>query len=166
MRIDILAHYFDNDGFIPNNKLPVLIYKNVLQRVKIKDFAFTFIQNGWANNWQDIILPYDHFHSNTHEVLGLTSGQAQLKLGGKNGKIIRVKAGDVIIIPAGVGHHSIDTSNDYQFVGGYPNGADWNLMVGLTDANRTSIIDQIAQIPIPDTDPIFGVDGPLSTYWK
>jgi uncharacterized protein YjlB len=39
-------------------------------------------------------------------------------------------------------------------------------MVGLTDANRTSIIDEIAQVPIPDTDPIFGVDGPLSTYWK
>lgn len=166
MRIDIIAHYFENDGVIPNNKLPVLVYKNVLQHVNIKDFEFTFSQNGWTNNWTDIILPYDHFHSNTHEVLGLKSGQAQLMLGGKNGKIIQVDAGDVIILPAGVGHHSIDNSLDYQFVGGYPNGADWNLKIGLTDADRTFIRDEIAQIPIPDTDPVYSIDGPLFAYWK
>lgn len=166
MKTKIIPHYFENDGNIPNNKLPVLIYKNALKYIGAQDFELCFSQNGWTNNWTDIILPYDHFHSNTHEVLGLKSGQAQIMLGGKNGKVIQVEAGDVLIIPAGVGHHSIDNSLDYQFVGGYPNGADWNLKIGLTDSDRTFIRDEIAQIPIPDTDPVYGVDGPLFAYWK
>jgi uncharacterized protein YjlB len=166
MKTKIIPHYFENDGIIPNNKLPVLIYKNALKYTEAIDFEFCFNQNGWSNNWTDIILPYDHFHSNTHEVLGLKSGHAQLMLGGKNGKIIQVDAGDVLIIPAGVGHHSIDNSLDYQFVGGYPNAADWNLKIRLIDEDCASIIEEIAQIPIPATDPVYGVDGPLFAYWK
>ncbi len=95
-----------------------MIYKNALKYIAQKDFEFIFSQNGWTNNWQDIILPTDHFHSNTHEVLGLKSGQARLKLGGKNGVIVNVETGDVIVLPAGVGHYSIDNSLEYQFVGG------------------------------------------------
>ena len=74
---DIITYYFENDGDIPNNILPVMIYKNALQYLTDKNFESTFSQNGWANNWHDIILTEDHFHSNTHEVLGLKSGQAR-----------------------------------------------------------------------------------------
>lgn len=165
-KIDILAFYFDNDGIIPNNHLPVLIYKNAMQYLGIKEFALSFSNHGWANNWQDIILPYDHFHSNTHEVLGLKSGNAQLMIGGKNGKVVQVEAGDVLIIPAGVGHHALDNSVDYQFVGGYPNGANWNLKICLTVDDGQSIMEEIAQIPLPENDPIFGKGGPLFDYWK
>lgn len=118
--VDIITYYFENDGGIPNNILPVVIYKNALQHVVNKDFELLFCQNGWSNNWHDILLTEDHFHSNTHEVLGLKSGQARLMLGGKNGEIIPVETGDVIILPAGVGHYSVDNSVDYKFVGGYP----------------------------------------------
>ena len=118
--VDIITYYFENDGGIPNNILPMVIYKNALQHVVNKDFELLFCQNGWSNNWHDILLMEDHFHSNTHEVLGLKSGQARLMLGGKNGEIIPVETGNVIILPAGVGHYSVDNSVDYKFVGGYP----------------------------------------------
>jgi uncharacterized protein YjlB len=164
--VDIITYYFENDGDIPNNILPVVIYKNVLQRVVNKDFEFIFCQNGWGNNWHDIILTEDHFHSNTHEVLGLKSGQARLMLGGVNGKIVNVEKGDVIILPAGVGHFSVDNSLEYQFVGGYPNGAEWNLKFSLKKEDSHSILKEIAAIPIPQKDPLLGIDGPLLKLWK
>ena len=112
----------------------------------------------------DIILPYDHFHSNTHEVLGLAQGAAKLKIGGENGIELQVETGDVIIMPAGVGHYSLDNSMKYQFIGGYPNGADWNLKTNLEE--EQTILAEIANIPIPNTDPLYGINGPLFDYWK
>lgn len=163
---DIITYFFENDGDIPNNILPVVIYKNALRHVVNKDFVSLFCQNGWGNNWHDIILTEDHFHSNTHEVLGLKSGQARLMLGGENGEIVVVETGDVIILPAGVGHFSIDNSVDYQFVGGYPNGADWNLKFSLKKEDSSSVLAEIASIPLPVKDPVFGDDGSLFEYWR
>ncbi len=163
---NVITYYFENDGDIPNNILPVIIYKNALQYLTDKIFESTFLQNGWTNNWQDIILTEDHFHSNTHEVLGLKSGEARLMLGGRKGEIVNVEQGDVIILPAGVGHFSVDNSTDYQFVGGYPNGADWNLKFSLKKEDSPSILAEIANIPIPEKDPIFGDNGPLFEFWQ
>jgi len=161
----IITFYFNNDGVIPNNTLPVLMYKNGLNDAVQADLESTFKKNGWTNNWKDIILPYDHFHSNTHEVLGLIKGKARLMMGGKNGQEVIVERGDVIIIPAGVGHYSLDNSIEYQFVGGYPNGANWDIKVSLKE-NEATIMEEIANIPIPNTDPIFGENGPIVDYWK
>ena len=162
---DIITYYFENDGDIPNNILPVVIYKNALHYMPDKNVESTFLQNGWANNWHDIILTEDHFHSNTHEVLGLKSGQARLMLGGRKGKMVNVETGDVIILPAGVGHYSVDNSVEYQFVGGYPNGADWNLHFCLKKEDSQTILAEIANIPLPENDPVFGDDGPLFEFW-
>ena len=162
---DIITYFFENDGDIPNNILPVVIYKNVLQHVDQKDLELLFCQNRWGNNWHDIILTEDHFHSNTHEVLGLKSGHARLKLGGEKGEIVTVEKGDVIILPAGVGHYSVDNSIEYQFVGGYPNGAEWNLKFSLKKEDSSSVLAEIASIPLPDKDPVFGDNGPVFEYW-
>ena len=163
--LTIITFYFNNDGVIPNNTLPVLMYKNGLNDTVHADLESTFKKNGWKNNWKDIILPYDHFHSNKHEVLGLIKGKARLMMGGKNGQEVIVERGDVIIIPAGVGHYSLDNSIEYQFVGGYPNGANWDIKVSLKE-NEATIMEEIANIPIPNTDPIFGENGPIVDYWK
>ncbi|MHA8050317.1 cupin domain-containing protein [Aquirufa sp. ROCK-SH2] len=62
------------------------------------------------------MLPYDHFHSNTHEVLGLAEGTVKLKIGGQHGVELVVETGDVIIMPAGVGHYSLYNSSHYLFI--------------------------------------------------
>jgi uncharacterized protein YjlB len=165
-KINVIPYYFENDGVIPNNRLPLLIYKNVLQFIPDKNFQLAFSKNDWTNNWQDIVLDYDHFHSNTHEVLGLAKGIARLKIGGKNGEIVLVETGDLVIMPAGVGHYSVDNSLDYQFVGGYPNGVAWNSKLSLKNEDRVSIIEEIANIPIPNKDPLLGNKGPLFDFWK
>lgn len=49
----------------------------------------------------------NHYHSTTHEVIGVNKGQVTLKIGGKEGRFFTIKSGDVILIPAGVGHFSL-----------------------------------------------------------
>ena len=122
--------------------------------------------NNWLNNWRATILPYDHFHSNTHEVLGLGFGAVTLKIGGASGEIFTLTTGDVIIIPAGVGHYSISEHSDYQFVGGYPDGNDWDLKTGLEEGERATILNNLSKVKIPKTDPLYGIDGFLFEKWK
>ena len=76
-----------------------------------------------------------------------------------------VRVGDVIVIPAGVGHMRLDSSGDFQVVGAYPRGEEPDLICSGDDeiamARR-----RIAQVPLPEQDPIYGVKGPLLTRWK
>ena len=111
-------------------------------------------------------MPYDHFHSNTHEVLGLGWGNVSLKIGGANGQVFSLSAGDVIIIPAGVGHYSVSEHTNYQMVGGYPNGLDWDLKTGLEPGERAQILQTILEVKLPEKDPIFGHEGLLFDKWK
>ena len=74
-------YFFTDDGTVPNSHLPVIIYSQVVYNSSLSDwFENKFKENNWGNNWRDIVLPYDHFHSNTHEVLALSSGAVSLKM--------------------------------------------------------------------------------------
>ena len=164
---EISTYYFEDNGIIPNSHLPVIVYKHVIDLTDASDWLGTrFKQNNWLNNWRDIILPYDHFHSNTHEVIGLGFGEVQLTIGGSKGIVLTITAGDVIIIPAGVGHYSISEHTNYRFVGGYPNGNNWDIKTGLEEEERTTILTTIANVQIPKTDPVYGFDGALFERWK
>ncbi len=161
-----LTYYFADDGVIPNNPLPVIIYRQVVDLKDCSDWLENrFRENNWLNNWRDIVLPYDHFHSNTHEVLGLGWGRVSLKLGGSKGQIVQLEAGDVVIIPAGVGHYAISEPTDYQFVGGYPNGHEWDLKTGLEEEERAHMLRAISGVAMPEKDPIFGSEGMMIEQW-
>ncbi len=162
----INAYFFQDDGIIPNNLLPVLVYPQLVTgKDSSQGLEDRFRNNGWTNNWRDIILPYDHFHSNTHEVLGVGKGTVSLQIGGALGKALTLHQGDVLILPAGVGHYALPEYQDYEIVGGYPGGANWNLLTG-TLAERSLALPQISQVPLPESDPIYGVSGPLFSYWS
>jgi uncharacterized protein YjlB len=158
--------YFKDDGIVPNNTLPVILYQKVTDAEDCSAWLENrFRENKWLNNWRDNILPYDHFHSNTHEVLGLGRGSVSLKIGGMNGLILSLSAGDVVILPAGVGHYSVTEHTDYEFVGGYPNGAEWDLKTGLEPGEREQILYSISAIEKPELDPIFGHEGIMFEKW-
>ena len=42
-------------------------------------------------------------HSRIHEVLGIARGSGRVQFGGSKGRALELKAGDVAILPAGVG---------------------------------------------------------------
>jgi uncharacterized protein YjlB len=164
MQKEILFH-FNDDGNIPNNpSLPVLIYPTVFKAHPDK-IEKTFNQNNWLNSWTNGVFDYHHFHSNTHEVLGVKNGSATIQLGGENGKIVDVKTGDVIVLPAGTGHKRISSSPDFSVIGAYPDGLSYNLKIGELN-ERPQVLKDIEKVPFPKLDPVFGFNGPLLDYWK
>ncbi len=159
---------FKDDGTFPNNPLPLLFYRQALaSNTKDSASAFEklFAENDWTNSWRDGVYSFPHYHSTSHEVLGVYSGAANLRLGGEHGKNVEVQAGDVIVIPAGVAHQNISASDDFGVVGAYPGGRDWDLLRGLP-GERPKADHNIAGLPMPDNDPIYGGEGPLRKIWK
>jgi len=159
---------FDDDGVFPNSVLPLLVYRKAL-RADGRDPASLleerFANNDWCNSWRNGVYSFAHYHSTTHEILGVYCGVATLRLGGAHGRNLDVHFGDVIVIPAGVGHQKLDASSDFAVVGAYPDGRDWDLLRGLP-GERPKSDHTIASLPIPDYDPIYGADGPLRQIWK
>lgn len=163
------AHYFEDGGAVPNNPaLPLLVYRQV-SGLGLGDVATAiearFGQNGWGQGWRNGIYPFHHFHSNAHEVLGLASGRAKVRFGGASGVSLELLAGDVVVIPAGVGHKREAGSADLLVIGAYPPGADPDL-VEEGDGDGRALRESIRAVPVPDTDPVLGTDGPLLTIWR
>ena len=164
--VDVRTHRFEDDGVIPNSHLPVVVYPMACTAADASTWLeLTFARNGWTNNWRDIVLPYDHFHSTTHEVLGVGRGSVSLKIGGPRGLVVDLSAGDVVVLPAGVGHFSVSGHTDYEMVGGYPLGRSWDMRTGLAE-ERDEVLANLARLDLPETDPVFGSTGPLLELWR
>lgn len=159
------AIHLEARGFIPNNpRLPVLIYAQAF--TPHTDLASVMEQrldeNGWPPQWRDGIYDFDHYHSRGHEVLGIAAGTVDLVLGGDGGRAISVKAGDVLLLPAGTGHRRIEQSRDLLVVGAYPPGQSGDI---VREAPTPAMRQQIAFLPFPLIDPVLGRDGPLLRLW-
>ncbi len=158
--------YLKDDGEIPNNKLPLILYKDAFEQrgtVGATWLEKRFASNNWTNSWRNGIYSFHHYHSTTHEVLGVYSGTALVHLGGESGAKVRIEAGDVIIIPAGVGHKNLGSEN-LGVVGAYPDGRGWDLMRGRP-GERPKADENIAAVPLPSADPLFGKEDGLRTIW-
>ena len=167
--LGVEAHYFEDGGAVPNNPaLPLLVYRQV-SGLGLGDVATAiearFGQNGWGNGWRNGIYPFHHFHSNAHEVLGLASGRAKVRFGGASGVSLELLAGDVVVIPAGVGHKREEGSGDLLVIGAYPPGEDPDL-IREGEGDGRALRDSIRAVPVPDTDPVLGTDGPLVKIWR
>ncbi len=158
------TYLFTDDGTIPNHPtLPVIIYTGALAHSP-EQTESVFNRNGWLNSWTNGVFDYHHYHSNSHEVLGVIRGEATLRLGGEHGQTFTLQAGDVVVLPAGTGHRRLSASNDFRIVGAYPQGMSYNTRTGKPEEQEQSR-KEIAHVPIPDTDPVYGEDGPLVQHW-
>lgn len=158
---------FKDDGKIPNSVLPLLIYKNVFSEEKADaDFIIQHFEgHNWSNSWKNGVYDYDHYHSNTHEAMGVYSGYAVLQFGGENGEQVSVEAGDAIVIPAGTGHKKISSSADFGVVGAYPDGQDYDIKKG-EEAERPQADEAISKVSVPELDPVYGKMEGLTGLWK
>lgn len=157
------SYILKEDGEIPNNpNLPLVIYPEILNKY-IDEMNEIFLKKGWHGTWIGNVYDYHHYHSTAHEVLGVLSGNAVIQFGGKDGVSVEARTGDVIMIPAGVAHKNIQSSHDFRVVGGYPEGQEADLCT--MDADKSHTIENIHQVPLPHTDPVFGDDGKLLDLW-
>jgi uncharacterized protein YjlB len=161
-------HLLTDDGRIPNNpRLPLLVYRGALEpgpSDPAATFETAFARNGWRGAWRDGIYGFHHYHSTSHEVLGIARGSVRVRLGGEGGLATELRAGDVAVIPAGVGHKNEGSTPDLLVVGAYPDGRDWDLCRG-EPGERPRVLDNIAAVPLPAADPLAGADGPLVAIW-
>lgn len=126
----------------PNSRLPVLHYRNVLPSPLSEDSAIQFLmQNEWdhrvSRHWHGFSktiqltrpqgtwghIDIRHFHPNSHECYGIFRGSSTLLIGqidAGQGAKIEVTAGDVVVLPAGTAHSSLESSSDYRYIGVYP----------------------------------------------
>jgi uncharacterized protein YjlB len=160
------THTFDDDGGIPNSRLPVLVYSGAVDAgAGAGAYEKLFAGHGWLGAWRDGIYPFHHFHSIAHEVLGIASGSAEVMLGGPGGSRFELRAGDVVVLPAGTGHCNLGSSPDLLVVGAYPDGMDWDLRRG-DPAEHDEVVANIARVPLPAQDPVRGHGGSLVELWK
>jgi len=162
-------HRLEGDGTIPNNPdRPLIIYRRVFDHVDdpAASFEDLFARNGWTNGWRDGIYGHHHYHTNTHEVLGIAAGHARVRFGGdRNGIETEVHAGDLVVVPAGVAHRNLGASAAFLVVGAYPDGREPDMHRDDPPAD-TDTAARIRSVPLPDMDPLYGADGPLITAWR
>ena len=161
------VHHFTDDGRVPNNpRLAVLVYEGVAEIIgEAAACERLFAGHGWGNAWRNGIYPFHHYHSTAHEALGIVAGRARVQLGGPGGQVFELTPGTIVVLPAGSGHCNLGASADLLVVGAYPPGQQWDLRRG-DPADRPGALENIAAVPLPETDPVHGPDGPLVGLWR
>ncbi len=97
---------FVDDGDVPNHpRWPMIVYAQAIapETLTKSEYAFDelFERNGWPAAWRNGIYPFTHYHSKTHEVLGIARGEATVQFGGKSGKTLTARAGDALALAGG-----------------------------------------------------------------
>lgn len=168
MVADPHAYVLQDSGIFPGSRLPALVYERAVPlpaRDPAAAFEALFARHGWTGSWRNGIYTFHHYHSVAHEVLGIFTGQVSVQLGGDKGVTITAKAGDVLVIPAGVAHKNLGATDDFRCVGAYPEGTSPDMKYGKP-GERPAADRAIAQVPLPRTDPVGGAAGPLVALWN
>jgi len=161
---------FADDGSVPNNpRLPFVVYRRAVDLSGTPDpedvIEGVFLDNAWGDLWRNGIFPYVHYHSMIHEGLGVARGRARVRFGGNQGEELEIAAGDVAVLPAGTGHQCLWASPDLLVIGAYPKSGRYDLCRG-SKAERERALKTILKVPLPETDPVYGADGPLMRLWR
>ena len=164
-----LIFHFTDDGAVPNNSLPFMVYRGAID-MRVRDPAAaieeTFKKNGWGHVlWHNGIYPFVRYHSQIHEVLGIAAGKARVRFGGRNGEELDVEPGDVAVLPAGTGHQRISATPDLLVIGAYPPAGHYDLCRG-TQPEHARALETIPRVPLPEADPVYGAEGPLMKLWR
>jgi uncharacterized protein YjlB len=152
--VNVVAHLLNHPRW------PLLVYPGALDNPSPERFEALFTRNRWPAAWRDGVFPFHHFHSNSHEVLGVYSGEVTVQFGFEGGIAVTARPGDVIVLPAGTGHKKLSSRGSLGVVGAYPEGSD-------PDTCRSGFNEKtVLKVPLPAADPVHGPGGPLFEHWK
>jgi uncharacterized protein YjlB len=168
VHLEPLSLVFADDGLVPNNRLPFLVYRGAIpldQAHPEQTIERLFGANGWGAMWRNGIFDYLHYHATVHEALGVARGRADVRFGGERGRTLEISAGDVAILPAGTGHQCLAASDDFCVIGAYPPGPPMEI-TRPTPENHRKALKTIPEVKVPDTDPVRGKDGPQVRLWN
>ncbi|MCE7029064.1 cupin domain-containing protein [Jiella avicenniae] len=152
---------------IPNGPLPLLVLPGAIAADETEpDAVMARLEaNGWQGTWVYTVFDYWHYHVEGHEVLACVSGEATVGFGGEGGAEIAMKPGDVVIIPAGVGHKRLSGDAGFQVVGAYPPGQN-GAVTRAGDMAIDAAERAIARLSLPDRDPVSGEAPGAIAAWR
>ena len=161
---------FSDDGSVPNHpRWPLVLYRSAVRLAPGLDpaaiFEDLFERNGWADSWRNGVYDYLHYHSRIHEVMGVARGTAVVRFGGTRGRKLRLKAGDVLVLPAGTGHQCLSAAKDFLVVGAYPASGTYDVCRPTAKAHERAL-KTVPKVPPPRNDPVYAKDGALLRLWK
>lgn len=165
--LSVSRHLIPSHGLLPNTsiqKRPLLIYHSCLPPTASPSGieghlkAVSVVEPQWRYTMYDTT----HFHSTTHEVLCISRGKARLCFGGEdNPERVEpvLQKGDVVIVPAGVGHRLLeDLEGGFEMVGSYPVGKQWDMCYGKK--GEEGKVGAIKNLGWFERDPMYGAEGP------
>ncbi|KAF2762210.1 cupin domain-containing protein [Pseudovirgaria hyperparasitica] len=164
----VSTHQIPAHNLIPNTSIqhkPVLIYHSCFQNASASAIEAHLTRiTVVAPQWRYTMYSQTHYHSTTHEVLCIVHGKAKLCFGGEDnpGRVEPVvQKGDVVVVPAGVGHRLMkDLDGGFQMVGSYPSDAKvWDMCYGKEGEEEK--VDGIRGLGWFERDPVFGDEGPV-----
>jgi len=113
--LKVLKHQIPAHGLTPNTSIqnkPLLIYRSAFLSPSASHIESHLSSVGVVSpQWRYTMYSTSHFHSTSHEVLGIASGKAKLCFGHEdNPKKVEetLTKGDVIVVPAGVAHRLLE----------------------------------------------------------
>ncbi len=155
-----LAFVFEDDGLVPNNPMPFLVYRGAVDvgndHPRADHRGAVRQPMAGARCGATASTTIAHYHATVHEVLGVARGHARVQFGGEHGKALEISAGDVAILPAGTGHQCLSASDDFCVVGAYPPGPPMQICGGRRRKNRARALKTIPLVALPATDPVHG----------
>jgi uncharacterized protein YjlB len=169
---DVVAYLLEPSGAIPNHpRWPLLVYPGAVEIAgddPAAVFEHLFGTNHWPAAWRNGVYPFHHFHTTAHEALGVYGGEVTVQFGGEGGVTVTARPGDVIVLPAGMGHKKLAAKGSLGIVGAYPSGqsADMNVAKDARAARSAQAVATVARVPLPACDPVYGANGPLFEHWR
>jgi uncharacterized protein YjlB len=165
----VVPYLLTANGQVPNHPYwPLLVYPGAVALSgddPAACFEELFNRNRWPAAWRSGIFSFHHYHADSHEALGVYSGEVTLQLGGDGGLTITAHPGDVVVLPAGTGHRKLDSRGALGVVGAYPEGSRPSTAMPPLLRGAKSM-PKIARVPLPHCDPVCGPDGPLLQHWR
>ena len=106
------TYHLQATRYVPNSKLPVLLYRGVLGASPTPDSIRSLIEpNKWIRGGQFKTYTAPHFHSVTHECYAVFQGKSTYRLGKSPmdpdtdehgnmlGREVVLERGDIIVLP-------------------------------------------------------------------
>ena len=137
--VEPLTFIFEDDGLVPNNPMPFLVYKGAVDVANDhpeKTIEGLFGANGWGAMWRNGVYDYAHYHATVHEALGVARGHARVQFGGDHGKALDLSAGD----PIRRNGHFIEPASQHLPEEGKPSDVDVGFVTKV-ERGRQPIFD-------------------------
>ena len=159
-----LTFTFADDGAIPNSRLPMLVYRAAVPADPAA-IETTVRREPLASGVARQRASVPAFPQQRARGFGRRARPGQGAIRWPRRRNVGHAAGDVVVLPAGVGHCRLEKSADLLIVGAYPDNASAAGPASRRPGRARCVVRNIAAVATPNADPVAGGQGALVSLW-